>query len=209
MSSISAMILSVWGSMWRRPVLVLLLGMMLGGVATAGLMHLPVDEPGVVATSSGSKTEEQWLKLPGLDIHERPKVTTPEELTAEVAILSNQQRVDAGLAPLQRNPMLDQSASAKLEHMLENGYWAHDAPDGTTPWYFFDLSGYRHDIAGENLARDFDTSRGVVDGWMDSPSHRDNMLTPGYTEMGVAAKYLTLGSVSRGWLIVAHYAKPL
>ncbi len=70
--------------------------------------------------------------------------------------------------------------------MLAKGYWAHVAPDGTEPWDFFKAVGYKYRYAGENLARDFNSASGAVEGWMASPSHRENMLSPKYKEIGVA-----------------------
>lgn len=70
--------------------------------------------------------------------------------------------------------------------MLNKDYWAHVAPDGTQPWRFFTDFGYRYRYAGENLARDFTNPSSAVDAWMASPSHKENLLSPKYKEIGVA-----------------------
>jgi len=70
--------------------------------------------------------------------------------------------------------------------MLVNGYWSHVAPDGTEPWKFFIDSDYKYRYAGENLARDFSNPSDAVEAWMASPSHKDNMLSDKYVEIGVA-----------------------
>jgi uncharacterized protein YkwD len=121
---------------------------------------------------------------------------------------TNRMRTDAGLRPLIRAARLDTSAGAKLDHALRHDYWSHNAPDGTSPWAFMTLSGYTHQIAGENLARDYATAKGVVEGWMNSPSHRENILAPGYTDVGVTAEFREGAFVGRdlGWMVVAHYA---
>lgn len=106
--------------------------------------------------------------------------------TNQIIELTNQKRNDAGLSPLTKNSQLEQAAKAKGEHMLANDYWAHVAPDGTEPWAFFGNVGYSYKYAGENLARDFSSANATVDAWMASPSHRDNMLSSKYREIGIA-----------------------
>lgn len=97
--------------------------------------------------------------------------------------LTNQERTAHGLPHLSSNSLLIQAAQAKAEHMIANNYWAHVAPDGTTPWYFFEQAGYNYINAGENLAYGFLTSSGAVKGWMDSPGHKANILGD-YKEVG-------------------------
>ena len=104
----------------------------------------------------------------------------------EVIHLTNQKRGDAGLSPLAYNASLTQAAQAKGEDMLARGYWAHVAPDGSEPWIFFINAGYNYRYAGENLARDFTNSASTVDAWMASPTHKDNLLSANYSEIGVA-----------------------
>jgi Cysteine-rich secretory protein family len=69
--------------------------------------------------------------------------------------------------------------------MAKNEYFSHYAPDGTSPWYWFDQSGYKYVHAGENLAIHFTDSSEVVDAWMDSPTHRANIVNGNFTEIGV------------------------
>jgi len=104
----------------------------------------------------------------------------------EVIRLTNEKRVQNGFAPLSLNSTLSQAAQAKGADMLNKDYWAHVAPDGTQPWKFFTDFGYRYRYAGENLARDFTNPSSAVDAWMASPSHKENLLSPKYKEIGVA-----------------------
>jgi hypothetical protein len=104
----------------------------------------------------------------------------------EVISLTNQKRAAVGLLPLTENTTLSQAAQAKGSDMLTKGYWAHVAPDGTTPWQFFQNFGYKYRYAGENLARDFADANSAVEAWMNSSSHRENLLSPQYREIGVA-----------------------
>lgn len=100
--------------------------------------------------------------------------------------ISNQKRNDNGLQSLNLNPKLNLAALAKANDMFTDNYWAHVAPDGTTPWTFITNAGYQYSAAGENLAKDFNTSSGVVDGWMASTLHRDNILNTNYQDVGYA-----------------------
>jgi len=104
----------------------------------------------------------------------------------EVVRLTNQKRAEVGLPELKFNATLSQAAHNKGENMLDMDYWAHVAPDGTQPWKFLSEVGYKYKFAGENLARDFSNSQSAVEAWMASPSHKENILSPKYTEIGVA-----------------------
>jgi uncharacterized protein YkwD len=106
-------------------------------------------------------------------------------LPAVVVDLTNDERADVAAVPLQRNSTLDAAAASKAQHMAENEYFAHFAPDGTTPWSFFKSSGYVYAHAGENLAIHFTDSTEVVEAWMQSPAHQKNIVDTKYTEIGV------------------------
>jgi len=104
----------------------------------------------------------------------------------EVVRLTNEKRASAGLSALEYNQVLSDAAKNKGNDMIARDYWAHVAPDGTEPWKFFKDLGYKYRYAGENLARDFSSASSAVDAWMASPSHKENMLSSKYKEIGVA-----------------------
>ena len=104
----------------------------------------------------------------------------------EVIRLTNEKRATAGVGPLTTNATLSAAAQAKGADMLNKDYWAHISPDGTQPWYFFTSFGYKYRYAGENLARDFSDPGSAVEAWMASPSHKENLLSGKYKEIGVA-----------------------
>jgi hypothetical protein len=125
---------------------------------------------------------------------------------------TNQQRIANGLPALHLDSRLNQSASLKAADMFQYDYWAHVNPtNGTQPWYWFQQAGYSYQYAGENLAKDFDTTAGVMQGWMNSPGHRANILNANYTDVGFAVQNgnLTHGDGTPGdgptTLVVAHY----
>lgn len=99
---------------------------------------------------------------------------------------TNSKRVAAGLSPLTLNSTLSAAAAAKASDMFVNNYWTHTSPNGKTPWDFIVAAGYRYTLAGENLAKNFSTSEQVVDAWMASQTHKDNILKAGYRDIGFA-----------------------
>ncbi len=106
--------------------------------------------------------------------------------SSDLLALTNQQRIANGLAPLVMNQDLTNAAQMKAQNMFADNYWAHFAPDGTSPWYWFLKAGYQYNYAGENLARGFTTANDVMNAWMNSPGHRANVLSPNYKDIGFA-----------------------
>lgn len=122
--------------------------------------------------------------------------------------LTNQERQKNGLPNLAYSEKLSQAAAKKAQDMFAKNYWAHYAPDGVTPWDFILQAGYQYEYAGENLAKNFLFSDGVVSAWMNSPSHRDNILRKDYTEVGFAVVNGTLNGEPTT-LVVQMFGKPL
>jgi len=107
-------------------------------------------------------------------------------ITAENIIsLTNASRTQNGLGTLSSNEKLRIAAQAKANDMLANQYFAHNSPDGRTPWDFIKASGYSYMLAGENLAVDFVEAENVEDAWMNSPGHRANILNGDFEEIGI------------------------
>lgn len=126
---------------------------------------------------------------------------------AEVIRLTNAQRAANGLPSVTQNSKLDSAALAKGNDMLAKGYWAHFAPDGTSPWSFFLNFGYKYQYAGENLARDFSNANDAVNAWMNSPSHRENILNAKYKEIGIGVVEGNLAGVNTT-IIVQFFGAP-
>ena len=104
----------------------------------------------------------------------------------EVVISTNQQREQLGLKPLTLNSQLSAAALAKAQDMFDNQYWAHTSPEGKQPWDFIKAANYKYKVAGENLARDFYHTSDMVQAWMNSPTHKDNIVNAQYEQIGVA-----------------------
>lgn len=100
--------------------------------------------------------------------------------------LTNSDREALALNTLSVNPTLVEAAQMKADDMAGKSYFAHTSPEGINPWYWFSKAGYRFAFAGENLAIKFDDSDMVNTAWMNSPTHRANILNDKFTEIGIA-----------------------
>ncbi|MDD4784917.1 MAG: CAP domain-containing protein [Candidatus Shapirobacteria bacterium] len=121
---------------------------------------------------------------------------------------TNEERKKAGLNSLKYSSILSDSAKKKAEDMFKNDYWAHNSPQGKTPWTFFDMAGYKYSVAGENLAKDFYDTNSLIKAWMNSPTHKDNIVHQRYQEIGIAVVNGTLGGI-KTTLVVQHFGTPL
>lgn len=122
---------------------------------------------------------------------------------------TNSQRVQNGANPLKLNDALSVAAQAKANDMIARNYWSHNTPDGKSPWVFIDGVGYKYQKAGENLAYGFLTSSGTVTGWMNSQSHKDNMLDNAFSEVGFGyANGENYNNNGNETVVVAMYGRP-
>ncbi len=122
--------------------------------------------------------------------------------------LTNQQREKNGLVDLSYNERLTNAAYTKAQDMFNRNYWAHYGPSGTTPWDFILKADYQYEFAGENLAKNFLFSQGVIDAWMNSPTHKENILRKDYSEVGFAVVNGVLNG-EQTTLVVQMFGKPI
>ncbi len=124
---------------------------------------------------------------------------------------TNSSRASNGVGSLSLNSQLNAAAQAKANDMAARNYWSHNTPEGSPPWIFDDAQGYAYSKLGENLATGFADEQATINGWLASPTHRDNMLDPVFTEVGFGyaniADYTAAGGGNMT-IIVAHYGKP-
>lgn len=106
--------------------------------------------------------------------------------TTELINLANQDREALGLSPVSLDSRLASAAYNKGQDMLAKGYWAHFGPNGESPWQFIIAAGYSYKYAGENLAKDFSNTAAIHQAWMNSPTHRANIVKPEYTNIGLS-----------------------
>jgi hypothetical protein len=122
--------------------------------------------------------------------------------------LTNAVRRSLHIPELAQNILLDQAATAKGKDMLAKGYFAHTSPQGVTPWFWIKNTGYKYRSAGENLAVHYTSAEGVEDAWLASPSHRANIVSTKYSEIGVGVVQGTFENFP-SILVVQMFGKPL
>jgi len=118
-----------------------------------------------------------------------PAIIDPAVLAADALAAINAQRAAAGLTLLQLDPGLVVVAGERVEDMVQKGYFSHTSPSGETFVTIMDRYGVPHSVCGENIAYnnypDSETVAVAVSTWMASPGHRDNMLNPYFTRVGI------------------------
>jgi uncharacterized protein YkwD len=139
-----------------------------------------------------------------------PAIPVAAEITPETILESlNRKRAEFDLPPFRRDFRLDDAAEDRLGDMIEMRYWSHLAPDGRAPFTWMKLRGYRYIRAAENLAAGFDTPALLVDSWMESPGHRDNVLQPEFVDVGIAVLDGSTVTRSAGRSVVVLFGREL
>lgn len=105
----------------------------------------------------------------------------------EIINLTNEARQKYGLPELKYNPQLAQIADSRISDMKNKHYFAHINPDNKGLKYFVEQADYNYLIVGENLAINYYDSQEVVQAWLESPSHRENILKPTFNEIGLSS----------------------
>lgn len=112
-----------------------------------------------------------------------------ESLKARMLELVNNERTSRGLQPLTLNPILCQMADNYAREMIECDFFAHQNPAGEGPGQRAISLGYVFLSIGENLAGGQTTPEQAMADWMKSTDgHRENILSPQWTEMGIAVR---------------------
>ena len=126
-----------------------------------------------------------------------------------IIVWTNKHRQDSGAAPLKPNDQLNAAALAKVKDMFARQFFAHDDPDGRGAADLAEDAGYEFIAIGENLALgNFADDEALVQAWMDSPGHRENILQPSYEEIGTAAMRGTFEGHTT-WLAVQIFGRPI
>lgn len=122
---------------------------------------------------------------------------------------TNQERSSNGLPELSLNKQLTSAAQAKANDMAARDYWSHTTPEGSEPWEFIQDTGYSYQKAGENLAYGFNSSEDTISGWMNSATHRANLLDSTYEEVGFGfANAKNFNKSGPETIVVAMYGSP-
>jgi uncharacterized protein YkwD len=112
--------------------------------------------------------------------------TERSSLKEQIVLATNNERINAGLAPLKDNNLLSTAAQKKAEDMVSAQYFSHIRPTDSYKWSdFIDEQKYDYRFAGENLAKGYTSVDMMVKAWMNSPSHKENILSADFAETGV------------------------
>lgn len=117
---------------------------------------------------------------------------------SSVVSLVNKERAAQGLPALKFNSKLSNVAEAKAADLRDKNYFSHTSPTYGSPFDMMKSFGISYTAAGENIAKGYKTPDAVMQGWMNSPGHKANILNSSFTEIGVG--YVTDGSGTGYWV---------
>jgi len=142
----------------------------------------PVTNNNNTKTPSNSKNQqvEAPVKTPSNNVSQ-----SVSEFEKQVVDLTNAERAKEGLKPLEMHSPLMEVAQAKSEDMAKNNYFSHTSPTYGSPFDQIKSAGISYRSAGENIAQGQRTPQQVVQAWMESPGHRQNIMNANYTHIGV------------------------
>ncbi|WP_137247366.1 CAP domain-containing protein [Herbidospora galbida] len=103
----------------------------------------------------------------------------------EVVRLTNAERAKGGCGPLTHDAKLRTAAFNHSADMSAKNYFSHDSADGRSFGDRLKQAGFSFRAAGENIAKGYQTAAQVVQGWMNSPGHKANIMNCTYTHIGV------------------------
>lgn len=193
----------------RKRLLILALALM--AIALAGALYgLTVHQDNAQELNGQSNSQDGI----GLSVSDKPSsinVIMGDEAPRLTEILKqiNDTRAANGVSSVTESEILDRSAAAKANDMINKNYWSHNAPDGTEPWVFIRQAGYRYHDAGENLWNGHNAYT-VTSDWLNSPTHKAVMLDARYTEIGIAIQKATSYIGQKDvYVVVTHYASPV
>lgn len=142
----------------------------------------PVTNNNNTKAPSNSKNQqvEAPVKTPSNNVSQ-----SVSEFEKQVVDLTNAERAKEGLKPLEMHSPLMEVAQAKSEDMAKNNYFSHTSPTYGSPFDQIKSAGISYRSAGENIAQGQRTPQQVVQAWMESPGHRQNIMNANYTHIGV------------------------
>lgn len=145
--------------------------------------------PGLLNWMTAEKAARYYVELKDSKAYKaRLSEVYRKALTANAIVqLTNEERVANGLPALTENSLLNTIAEMRAKDMLEKDYFEHISPTGEQASDLAQYVGYQYEIIAENIgAGDFINNRKIVNGWMQSPGHRENILSRDVQEIGAA-----------------------
>lgn len=104
----------------------------------------------------------------------------------QILVLTNEIRKNYNLPELTFNKKLETAAKNKAQYILNNNYFSHTGIEGQTFSSWIKEADYKYSRVGENLAINYNKAEDIIKAWLESPSHRKNILNPLYKDIGVA-----------------------
>jgi len=105
----------------------------------------------------------------------------------EIIKLTNELRQEKNIELLSANDKLHGAAYERAQDMLVKQYFSHISPSGDRFSKWIESAKYDYSVSGENLAMGFADAKGVMNGWMRSPTHYENLVDSDYKDIGVSA----------------------
>jgi uncharacterized protein YkwD len=147
-------------------------------LSTAAVLPQSINVLGVSTTGNSSTVEAA------------PLANNMSEYENTIAAMINNVRVSNGLSPLAADSSLKEVADIRSQDLMNRNYFSHYTPEGTNVFDIMRSMGIGFSYAGENLAQSAPASAGTCEGflnaWMNSPTHKDNILRAQYTKIGVS-----------------------
>lgn len=134
-----------------------------------------------------------------------PNIDDVKAIESEVAKLVNAERAKAGLPALTLNWELSRVARYKSQDMIDKNYFSHQSPTYGSPFQMMENFGIRFTAAGENIAYGQRTPQEVMNGWMNSPGHRANILSSSYSQIGVGVAKASNGTLYWTQMFIRPY----
>ncbi len=114
-----------------------------------------------------------------------PQAASPNGIIQALLALVNQERQQVGLSALVLDEQLNQAAQRQAEDLARRGSLSHRGTEGSTMQTRIEDAGYSWSAIGENIAMGQTSPQTVMDSWMGSSGHRQNILNPAFSELGV------------------------
>ncbi|TQS70611.1 hypothetical protein DX933_17785 [Ornithinibacillus gellani] len=153
----------------------------------------PAEKPEVEKPAQNQTQTPQPEKQPEQQEKPQAESSALNQFEQEVVELTNKERANYGLKPLQIDENLSKVAREKSRDMAVNGYFSHNSPTYGSPFDMMKNWGIQYNSAGENIAKGQRTPQEVVNAWMNSEGHRANILNGSFTHIGVG--YVENGNV--------------
>src|SRR5665647_669738 len=148
-------------------------------ITTTAFSTQAINVLGAVQTSVGTSNAQVTLNAKEMNDYEN-----------QVAAMINNVREQNGLNAIAADGLLNEVATIRSQDLINRNYFSHYTPEGTNVFDVMRANGVSYRCAGENLAQSAPASVGTPEGfmnaWINSPTHKANILRAQYTKIGVS-----------------------